>query len=822
MSVIDSGRSSPVPPARGAAQLRQPRTWPIAHLLVLFAVIQALPFIAVVVHEVVRVEENERATFRARLQDAAEEIANGIDISLARYIERLKTLASSPALQRKDYKTAHAQARAALELDGIYVFLREPDGRQLFNTRVPFDGKALPARASSTPFDARELHRVSDVVHSSLANKQIIEISVPVGPDGPEPNVLSLSIELSLFNKLLYELRAGLKDPPKKGRMMLSDGQRQIIADSQDPSTPPLDSGRQASAANKQLSLATTWSVDVRAPLAISARLREALLWRYGPFVGMAALFGLAGAWWLGRLISRPIAEAARAAKALGDGTFVQITPCAVQEANAVSIALQNASDQRRKVETSLRERQEQLKAARTAAGVAAFQLDIATDRIIWSSQAEQLFGVPAEAIATGSGFLSFLRPAEGQRLQNTNKLLFGQGGPFQTGAVRFGSPDGADRWIILRGLVDLDPAGKAINVIGACVDITARKLEEGHARRWQGVFEDADFGLAHVSATDDTFLEVNSAFARERGYLPQEFRNRSLLTDVSPEFYESMQHQLRLIDQTGHQAFETRHLRRDGTSFPVFMEVTVIKDDSGRPISRVIYARNIADLKQAEEKLLNSQKALHHRMQNLLLVVQEVVLKSAKTILTPEDFNTLEEGVIPRMEALSALHILLLEGGSKEVAMADLIRTILKPFLDNDKRLDAQGPSLVLMRGAAQDLSLALHELATNAAKYGALNRHAVAGKVVIRWEIVTDADGAGRVQLSWTEVGGGKVIAPQRTGYGHSMLTKVMEHYGKVTLEFKSSGLEWHFDAAAGVSFRAERLDSQLVHSSVNGHSP
>ncbi len=811
------------------------RTWPIARLLVLFSIIQALPFLAVVTHEIVSLAASERAAFEVLVQTKADAIASGVDQRLERYTALLNTLAAAPAMQSSNLSGAIAQAGvqagAALQRDGLpdgmlAVFYRDLSGNQLFNTRDK-DRKNLPRRSETMPPEAMwrpcpspsypiplpalaarpescPRHHVSEIVKSELTGQSIIEISVPVFKNEQRFRVLSLSIDLRALDGLLGDL---YKDQTRYPNRVTG------VYDSQGKIAEVADIGPLALKSSSLVRAESTvrhsgWSVVVKAPRSISAKLRNALLW-YAPFVGAAALFGLGGALWLGRLISQPIAEAARAARALGDGQQVGPVRSFVAEADDVISSLQKAAEQRQSVEENLREREAQLDAARAAAGVAAFQLDVAADRIVWSSRVEQLFGVSAEDIATTSAFLTYLHPTDQDRAEDKKLRLFERGGPFQTGPFRFRPPDGIDRWIVFRGHVDLDTTGRATKVIGACVDITARKLDEDHARRWQGVFDDADFGLAHVSATDDAFLEVNSAFASERGYLPQEMRNGSLL-DVFPQTVrDAMRDRLSLIDQRGHQAFETEHLRKDGTIFPVFMQVTVIKDDRGRPISRVIYARNITNRKRAEARLRDSQKALHHRLQNLLIVVHEVALQSARSSLDAEHNYKFEERFSPRIDALSSLHELLLGSKSQEIAVADLVRTIVAPFLDNAARLEARGPQLFLKRSIAQDLGLALHELATNTTKYGALNRGSPAGMVSVWWTIGPAADGATRFQLTWVETGGPIVPPPERKGFGHTMLTEMMEHHGKISLQYKPAGLEWHFDAEAGESVRLDTVD-------------
>ena len=141
------------------------------------------------------------------------------------------------------------------------------------------------------------------------------------------------------------------------------------------------------------------------------------------------------------------------------------------------------------------------------------------------------------------------------------------------------------------------------------------RRMDE-QARRWQSVFQNADFGLAYARIMDNTYLEVNSAFARERGYTPKELTGVPIVETYAPEERAEQYRRVKIIDATGHLVYETVHLRKDGTRFPVLMEVTVIRDAQGQPISRVGYALNITDRKHAEMELLALNQQLEKRIE--------------------------------------------------------------------------------------------------------------------------------------------------------------------------------------------------------------
>lgn len=169
----------------------------------------------------------------------------------------------------------------------------------------------------------------------------------------------------------------------------------------------------------------------------------------------------------------------------------------------------------------------------------------------------------------------------------------------------------GVERWLMSRGRPLRDGSGRVVRYLGIVIDISERRRLEEEARRWLTVFHSAQFGLAYASVTDNSFLGMNDAFARERGYTPGELVGRSFMEIYPPEERLAQKERVRLIDAQGHLVFDSVHQRKDGTRFPVLMEVTVIKDASGRPQSRVAYALDITERKRAEAALQERNEEL-------------------------------------------------------------------------------------------------------------------------------------------------------------------------------------------------------------------
>jgi two-component sensor histidine kinase len=192
--------------------------------------------------------------------------------------------------------------------------------------------------------------------------------------------------------------------------------------------------------------------------------------------------------------------------------------------------------------------------------------------------------------------------------------------------------------------------------------------------------------------------------------------------------------------------------------------------------------------------------REMNHRAKNTLGLVQAIARQTATR--NPEEFI---ERFSERIQALSANQELLIRGERKGVETEDLVRAQLAPFADLiGTRIATQGPKLRLKAAGAQAIGLALHELATNAGKYGALSNDA--GRVDIRWGTEDKT-----FTMSWTERGGPPVSAPDRRGFGTTVMERMAEASlgGAVDLDYAPSGLTWHLTCPAERTLEARERE-------------
>jgi two-component sensor histidine kinase len=208
----------------------------------------------------------------------------------------------------------------------------------------------------------------------------------------------------------------------------------------------------------------------------------------------------------------------------------------------------------------------------------------------------------------------------------------------------------------------------------------------------------------------------------------------------------------------------------------------------------------DISERKRAEDRQKLMAREIHHRTKNLLSVVYSIVSRGMDGGRSVADTRAI---VLGRLRALAATYDNLITTAWAGVELNDIVRTELAPY-PAQWRID--GPSLVLSPQAAQNFTLAVHELATNAAKYGALSTPE--GRVSVDWSI-EGGEGAERFGFVWRERGGPQVTPRARQGFGSVVLERVMtqDFNSPPRLEFSPDGLTYALD----VSLRAVAADPE-----------
>jgi PAS domain S-box-containing protein len=232
-----------------------------------------------------------------------------------------------------------------------------------------------------------------------------------------------------------------------------------------------------------------------------------------------------------------------------------------------------------------------------------------------------------------------------------------------------------------------------------------------------------------------------------------------------------------------------------DGELRWIFGRGRVVRDGGGKPVRYSGVDIDITERKRAEEHVRLLMSELNHRANNLLTVVQALAHQTADSA----DAKAFAKRLSQRVAGLAASNSLLISGKWQGVELATLVRSQLALFVvDLDRRVVLTGPSLRLMPAAAQAVGMALHELATNAVKHGALAGGD--GRIRVDWSVEERA-GHAAFSMAWLEEGGPPVAKPVRSGFGRTVIERMIAQAleGAATLDFAPGGVAWRFTCPA-----------------------
>lgn len=329
--------------------------------------------------------------------------------------------------------------------------------------------------------------------------------------------------------------------------------------------------------------------------------------------------------------------------------------------------------------------------------------------------------------------------------------------------------------------------------VVITFVDITDRRHAEEALREHAAMVEQAQDALVGLTL-DGTIRSWNPAAERLYGFAAAEAIGERIAFLNIPDRHDD---QIALLDQAraGKVAGPVRTVRRrkDGSDIDVSLTVMPIRAQQGCVVSIAVSSRDITERRRAEAQQALLQHELSHRIKNALATVQSIATQTLRSVPTLEVFR---QAFLARLIALANTHNLLTDAGWQGAGLRDVIVAELSPYQTTETvRWHAIGPDIKVGPNAALALGMAIHELATNAAKYGALL--VPDGRVDVTWEFRA-AEKNPQLHLSWVETGGPLVEQPKKKGFGNRLITEglALELDGKVRLDFDPAGVRCTID--------------------------
>ena len=356
----------------------------------------------------------------------------------------------------------------------------------------------------------------------------------------------------------------------------------------------------------------------------------------------------------------------------------------------------------------------------------------------------------------------------------------------------RFCRSNGAPVWLEETAKGEFDTTGRLLRVKGLTRNITERKkaelvLEERNIQ--VALAEKASLVGSFAYDIDTEIMQISQGYAAIHGF-PEgttEIARSQCLAGVHSDDIE-------WVEQVRSQSFRARRreysveyriTRADGEVRWVETRCFIAYGSDGHPQRVLGVSIDITERKHLEQQQHLLVAELDHRVKNTLATVAAIIAQTQEGRGSLPDFVAALDG---RIQALAKTHELLSRNHWAGVSLHDIVQRELAPYDSGNVEID--GPHVELKAEAAQAMAMVVHELATNAAKYGALSTRS--GRVRLRWWWLRNGS-SGRLAIEWREIDGPPVQTPSQTGYGMSIIRELVpfELSGKVDLALEPAGV-------------------------------
>ncbi len=413
----------------------------------------------------------------------------------------------------------------------------------------------------------------------------------------------------------------------------------------------------------------------------------------------------------------------------------------------------------------------ERLELAFAASGLGDFSLDLNSGIVTYSERAAAIMGCPATISL--EEVLARAHPDDAERIQTEARTALRQGKAFEL-EYRTLRPDGAEIWVAAWVRRQHGDSGRPISMIGLLADVTEPKTKEAKLReseaRFRTLAENVPAPMWIVGV--DGMIEFINRAGIEFSGLDAEMcaEPEALRAILDARIHpEDLARLARIEAAARHVAFEieTRHLNAGNEWRWLRILNHPRLDEDGRLLGYVGLAIDITDIREAQARQQLLIDELNHRVKNTLATVQSI---AGQTLSEGRDLGVTKQTFIDRLLALSAAHDLLTREHWEGVDLREIATLAARPHDGaSGPRIEIEGPPARLSPNMAVGLAIGLHELATNAARHGALS--VSAGRVSLTWR---PDPRAAAMRLTWRERGGPPVQPPSQKGFGTRFLTR------------------------------------------------